>query len=88
MDATYTNAEIAQRGQALYEQQIRERVEADHKGEFLVVEVDTGDFEMDAAAVNALERAHIKHPNGALYLIRIGHRSAYSLGGNLRLTGS
>lgn len=88
MNATYTNAEIAQRGQALYDQQIREHVEAKHKGEFLVVEVDTGDYEMDAAAVNALERARSKHPDGALYLMRIGYRSAYNMGGSSRLARS
>ena len=32
----FSSAEIAKRGQALYDQQAREKVESDHRGEYLV----------------------------------------------------
>lgn len=71
--------EIARRAQALYEQQIRPKVEKAHQGEFLVVDVDTGDYEMDADELAAMRRAEAKRPDARLYLLRIGHPTAYRL---------
>jgi len=34
----YTTEEVGHRGQMLYEQQIRDKVEAEHAGKFLVVD--------------------------------------------------
>ena len=44
--AHYTAEEVAARGEALYEQQIRTQVEATHQGEFVVVDIETGDYEI------------------------------------------
>jgi hypothetical protein len=76
----YASAEIVQRGQTLYEQQIRAQVEAHHMGDFLILEVETGDYEIDAEDVQALQRARAKHPDGAFYIVRIGSPTAYRLG--------
>jgi hypothetical protein len=76
----YSSAEIVQRGQALYEQQIRAQVEASHPGQFLILEIETGDYEIDAEDVRALQRAKAKHPEGAFYIVRVGSPTAYRLG--------
>jgi hypothetical protein len=44
----WTGREIVRRGQALYDQRIRAQVEAGNQGKFLVINVETGDYEMDA----------------------------------------
>jgi hypothetical protein len=72
--------EIVERGQALYDQQIREKVEPQHKGKFLVLDIETGDYEIDTDSVSALERATAKHPDPALYLVRVGFPTAVTLG--------
>jgi hypothetical protein len=77
----YTSDEIVQRGQALYDQQIRARVEVGHKGEFLVLDVDTGEYEIDSNEVAALKRAKAKNPGAALYILRVGFPTAYRVGG-------
>ena len=76
----YSSAEIVQRGQALYEQQIRAQVEASHPGQFLILDIETGDYEVDAEDVRALQRAKAKHPEGAFYIVRVGSPTAYRLG--------
>jgi hypothetical protein len=76
----YSSAEIVERGQALYDQQIRERVEAGHKGKFLVVDIETGEYEIDDHELAALERARSKNPDAALYMLRVGYSSAYRIG--------
>jgi hypothetical protein len=76
----YSSAEIVQRGQALYERQLRALVEARHQGKFLVLDIETGDYEIDADDVSAVQRAKTKHPDAAFYIVRIGSPTAYRLG--------
>lgn len=77
----YASQEIVRRGQALYDQQIRAKVEGSQKGEFLVLDIESGAYEMDASEVAALQRAKAKHPDAALYILRIGYPTAYRAGG-------
>lgn len=82
---TYSGNEIVRRGQELYEQAIRPEVEAEHKGEFLVINVETGEYEMDADEVAAGKRAKAKYPQAALFSMRVGYRAAYRLGAHSAL---
>jgi hypothetical protein len=77
----YTSDEIVQRAQRFYDQQIRDKVEAGNKGKFLVINVETGEYEMDADDVAAAKRARARFPEAALFSMRIGYPSAYRLGG-------
>ncbi len=79
--AHYTAEEVAVRGEALYEQGIRAHVEAPHKGKFLVVDIETGDYEIDADDLAATKRALAKRSDAVLYGLRIGYPTAYRLGG-------
>jgi len=76
----YSSAEIVQRGQDLYDQRIRAQVEARHPGQFLVLDIETGDYEIDADDVIAVQQAKTKHPEAAFYIVRIGSPTAYRLG--------
>jgi hypothetical protein len=76
----YSSTEIAERGQALYDRTIRDRLDVSTRGKFLALDIDTGDYEIDADERSALKRALAKHPDAALYLLRIGHPTAYRLG--------
>ncbi len=76
-----SSEEIAKRALELYEQNIRALVEPDHKGEFLVIDIDTGAYEMDTDAVVASSRARERSPLGTRFLIRVGYPTAFRLGG-------
>jgi len=76
----YTSEEIVQRGQTLYDQQVRAQVEATHKGKYLVLDIETGEYEMDTSEVAALKRAKAKNPGAALYILRVGYSTAYRVG--------
>ena len=77
----YTAEEVAARGEALYEQRIRLYVEATHQGNFVVIDIETGDYEIDADDLAATKRALAKRPDAVLYGLRIGYPTAYRLGG-------
>ena len=84
----YSSDEIAERGQALYDRAIRERLDASLRGKFLALNVETGEYEIDADERVALKRALAKHPDAALYLLRIGYPTAYRLGRQAVTTSS
>jgi hypothetical protein len=75
-----TGAETVRRGQELYDQRLRNQVEAGNHGKFLVINVETGEYEMDADDLAAAKRAKIRFPNARRLLMRIGHPGAYRLG--------
>lgn len=77
-----TIQDIATRGQALYDQAIRQQVEAQHTGKFLVLDIDTGNYEIDADDLHASERLLERLPNARIYGVRIGFATAYKLGGH------
>ncbi len=76
--------DIIRRGQAVYAQQLRAQLEATHKGKFLVINVDTGEYETDDNDLNAMRKAQAKFPGAALYLMRIGEPAAYRLRRQMR----
>ena len=76
----YSNAEIADRGQALYERAIRDELEPSDRGKLLVLDIETGDYEIDTDDVAAVKRARSKRPEGAFYILRIGSPTVYRLG--------
>jgi len=76
----YTSDEISRRGQILYDQQVRSKIADCEKGKFLVLDIETGEYEIDADELAAVQRAKTKHNDAALYMVRIGHPTAYRLG--------
>ena len=72
--------QIGQRGRALYDQTIKAQVEEGNRGKFLILDVNTGDYEIDAEDLTASKRLLNRRPDAVLFGVRIGHRAAYRLG--------
>jgi hypothetical protein len=88
--ATYTpmsGNEIAHRGNLLYAERIRAEVETpENIGKMVIIDVETGDYEVDELGLEASHHLHAKRPNAPLYGIRIGYNVAESLGGMMERT--
>ena len=80
-DAKYSREEVAERGEAIYEQEIRTKVESESKGKYLVLDIETGEFEIDQDDLVATKRIIARCPDAVLYGLRIGYPAAYRLGG-------
>lgn len=72
--------EIAARGRRLYERKLRAILEPQHDGEFLILNVETGEYELDADDDAASKRAKDRFPNAPLLTLRVGRNSAYQIG--------
>ena len=77
----YTPSEVASRGEGIYDRQIRDKVELKHKGRFLVIDIETGEYEIDDDLV-ATKRLLVRRPNAVIYGIRIGFPTAYRISRN------
>lgn len=75
--------EIARRGNEIYQRNIRSQVMPQHKGQFLILDILSGDYEIDADDMSAEERLRARRPDGVLFGLRIGYTSAYTLAGRM-----
>ena len=80
METGFGNDALGAKARALYEAGIKEKVETEHYGKYLVIDVETGeyDFDMDDYAVSM--RTYEKNPQGLRVCVRIGYRAT----GNFR----
>ena len=75
----YSKNEFAQRGQALYEQQIRAQVEPAENGRIVAIDIESGDFAVADDVLKACEPLIAKNPNAQLWTVRVGHRAAHRI---------
>lgn len=74
--------EVARRAKHLYESEIRQTVETEENiGKMVIIDIETGDYEVDKMGLQASRNLSQKHPNARLFGIRIGYNVAISLGG-------
>ncbi len=73
-----SNVEL--RGMALYNEKIRSRVEATEKGKFVVIDTQSGEYEIDSDDAAATARMRERRPGAITYAVRVGHPAAYRMG--------
>ena len=81
LDVMLSREEIAVRGEEIYERAIHSKVETQFDGFFLILDIETGEYELDRDDLVATKRMLVNRPDAVLYGLRIGHRAAYRLGG-------
>lgn len=70
---------IAARGQAIYDQEIRPRLEGAADGKLAVIDVYSGDYEIDADYAAATRRLLRRRPGVITYAVRVGRPAAFKL---------
>ena len=80
----YKAGEIAIRGEAIFRERIQQLVGTAEKGSFVVIDVETGDYEVDKGDAAATRKLLDRRPGAVTYAIRVGHRAAYSHVGGFR----
>lgn len=76
----YSKEEFARRGDEIYQRSILPCVEADDEGKFVVIDIETGAYEIDADELAASDRLLARHPDGQIWLTRVGSRYARRFG--------
>jgi hypothetical protein len=80
----YSKEEIARRGDAIYERTVSPLLQPDDQGKFVVIDIETGEYEVDVDELAASDRLLARLPNAQVWLRRVGSRYARRFGGQHR----
>lgn len=69
----YTPGEITARGEAIYLERIFPTLGRDEKGKFVSIDIESGDYEIDAEDPYAFQRLVERRPEGVFYGVRVGY---------------
>ena len=84
----YTIDEVCDRGEQIYEEQIKHLVEPEHNGKFIVIDIESGDYEIDEDELDAHDSLKERRPGLVGFMARVGYKSAYHLGGGWEHLGN
>jgi hypothetical protein len=76
----YSKEEFARRGNEIYETQVRSQVEEGNYGRIVVIDIETGAFEVADDTITATDRLYECVPDAQPWVIQIGHRTVYRFG--------
>ena len=72
---------IAPEAQAIYDAELRHKVEPQENGKYLSLDVVSGDYEVDADDIAAGNRLLGRQPNARMFTFRIGYPTMGRFGG-------
>ena len=67
-------------GRAIYNKTIRDKVDPTEKGKVVVIDVNSGDWEIDADDATALFRLLERRPDAFTWAERVGYSAVYEMG--------
>ncbi len=71
----YSKEEFAQRGDEIYERDVRPRIdEMSNAGKFVAIDIETGAYEIDVDELTASDRLLARSPEAQIWLRRVGSR--------------
>ena len=78
---TRSTEEVARLGREIYERDIRRHVEAQHHGDIVAIDVDSGNWAIASDLLEAVDLLQAQHP-GAVNLLceKVGHRALTRFG--------
>lgn len=79
--AFYTPEEFCRRGEAIYDRDVRPTLGLEDDAKFVAIDIESGGFEVAPDDFTATERLLARHPHAQIWLVRVGQRSAYRIGG-------
>ena len=73
---------LVERGQRVYEEQLRATLEPSHSGCYVAIEPTTGRYFLGDTGTAALVAARAAMPEARFYLMRVGQQAAHTVGGH------
>ena len=72
--------ELARLGREVFELRVRPSLRAEDDGKFVAIDVETGEYEIDADDYQAVARLRSRCPVADAWLMRAGYPAAYRMG--------
>lgn len=68
---------LAKLGNKFYNENLREKLEKESLGQYVVIEIESGDYFVNQDLKTALEQAQTKFPDKLFHIIKIGETQNY-----------
>ncbi|MFN0112333.1 MAG: hypothetical protein ACKVZH_26020 [Blastocatellia bacterium] len=76
----YSKEEFALRGDGIYENQIQPTLSQDDVGKYVLIDIETGNYEMDADEIAASDRLLARLADPQVWMVQVGSKSARRIG--------
>ena len=83
-EAKLSREEVARRGDEIFETHIAASIKSEEPQWYVVIDVTTGDYEIDANGLTASDRLLARHPDAQVWFRRVGSRYASRFGARRR----
>jgi hypothetical protein len=80
----HSKEEFARRGDAIYEKEVRPQVKASDEGKFAAIDIETGEFALDADELKACRKLRKRIPDAQIWMVRVGFPYVHRIGGGGR----
>ena len=74
-----SSSEFGGRADAAYDRFVAPNVTSFDANKFVALDVDSGDYEIDADELTAIHRVKARRPHAAIWLVLVGKRYAHKL---------
>ena len=75
---------VASTARRIYEERLRDTLERSHRDEFVAIEPISGDYFLGQTVSEAIGASRAQHPDRLAHALRVGHRAAVHLGGQIQ----
>lgn len=80
----FSKEEFAERGDAIYENDVRPHLSAGDDGKFAAIDIESGAYEIDTDELEACDRLRARVPHAQIWMVRIGSRYVHRFGAQQR----
>ncbi len=80
--------DIANRGDEIYESEVRPHLRPEDEGKFALIDIESGDYEVDRDEVAASDRLLARHPGARVWMVQVGSRYARRFGPRFKTTAA
>ena len=80
----YAKEEFARRGATLFEESIRQHLQHLDRNDFVAIDIESGDYEVDPDERTASDRLRARNPEAQIWMRRVGSKYVRHFGASQR----
>ncbi|HEX3130662.1 MAG TPA: hypothetical protein VH394_25210 [Thermoanaerobaculia bacterium] len=84
----YSKEEFARRGDEIYERDVLPGLTAADEGKFVLIDIESGDYEVDRDEIAASDRLFARRPDAQVWFRQVGSRYARRFGPRFKATAA
>ena len=70
---------LAVKGRKIYAERLKQNLETSFHGQFVAIEVDSGDYFLGSTPLEAIEKGKLKYPDKVFHVMKVGYKAAILL---------